>query len=426
MAKCITSRGTTAAESACSTTSDSKRDRYESATTPFGTHHAYVRRMEPTERTPSRPSSRDRDRNDRVRYAVVGLGNIAQVAVLPSFAHAAENSELCALVSSDGEKLSELGERYGVAHRGSYDQLERVLEESRADAVYLAVPNTMHRELTVRAAKVGIHVICEKPMAMNVADCKAMIDACDEASTLLMVAYRLHFEEATLRAIELARSGRLGDLVFFSSTFGQQARAGDIRTRANVGGGALFDNGIYCVNAARHVFGEEPIEVFGFMSKGDRRFEGVDATTSALLRFPGDRIAQWTASQGSADVDAYRIVGSKGELRVEPGYTYTGDLTHYLTVDGKTTSTLFTARDQFAPELVTFSRCILDGTEPEPSGEEGLADVRVLEAIAESARTHAPVKLPPFTRKRQPDMTQEMRMPPVGKQKTVHAPSPTA
>jgi predicted dehydrogenase len=362
---------------------------------------------------------------ERVRYAVVGLGNIAQVALLPSFEHAEDNSELVALVSSDEVKLEELGKRYDVPHRGSYAQLEQVLRASGADAIYLAVPNTLHRDLTIRAAKAGVHVLCEKPMAMSVHDCEAMIQACDDARRYLMIAYRLHFEEATLRAIELVREGAIGEPRFFSSVFGQQVRGGDIRTRRNVGGGAFFDLGIYCVNAARNVFGDEPIEAFAMVSEGDERFEaGVDATAAALLRFPGDRTAQFTASHVSSPVDEFRIVGTKGNLRVEPAFTYSGDIVHHLTVEGKERMTLFSARDQFGPELYSFSRCILDGEEPEPSGEEGLLDVRVLEALAYSARDRRPVALTPYARKRRPSMEQEVRMPKVAQPKTVHAPSP--
>lgn len=364
---------------------------------------------------------------ERVRYAVVGLGNIAQVAVLPSFAHTGASSELVALVSSDAAKLDELGERYGIEHRGSYDQLEEVLRKSAADAVYLAVPNTQHRELTIRAADAGVHVLCEKPMAMATRDCEAMIAACERAGKLLMVAYRLHFEEATLRAIELVREGTIGAPLFCSALFGQQVREGDIRTKAGFGGGALFDVGIYCVNAARNIFGEEPLEVTAMTTGGDARFEeGVDATTAALLRFPGDRFAQLTSSQASADVDAFRVVGTKGSLRVEPAFTYTGDLVHHLAIDGREPrTTFFTERDQFGPEIASFSRCITAREEPEPSGEEGMLDVRVLEAIARSAREGRVVTLPRYARLRRPSIRQEMRMPKVGKQEAVHAPSPS-
>src|SRR5258706_6746007 len=160
-----------------------------------------------------------RQEEERVRYAVVGAGYIAQAAVLPAFAHAKENSELVAIVSSSREKRAALAKKYDVAHTGSYDELEKVLDESQADAVYLAVPNTEHRAFTERAARSNRHVLCEKPMAMTKEDCRAMIDVADENDVRLMIAYRLHFEEANLSAIEIARSKRIGEPRFFSSDF---------------------------------------------------------------------------------------------------------------------------------------------------------------------------------------------------------------
>ena len=161
----------------------------------------------------------------------------------------------------------------------------------------------------------------------------------------------------------------------------------------------MFDMGIYCVNAARNLFRAEPEEVFGVQVFGrDPRFREVDETTTAVLRFPEGRIAQFTASQSSADVSEFRIVGTKGDLHVDPAYEYYDELEYHLTVDGKTKVQEFPKSDQFAPELLHFAECILNDSEPEPSGEEGLADVRVLEAICESARSSQPVKLAPFTR----------------------------
>lgn len=363
---------------------------------------------------------------EKVRYAVVGLGNIAQVAVLPAFEHAQERCELVALISSDRTKRAELSKQYGVLHTGSYADLERILADAGVEAAYITLPNSYHRLFTERCARVGVHVLCEKPMAMTAAECESMITVCDENDVELMIAYRLHFESANLRAIELASSGRLGELRTFSSTFGQQVRPGDIRTKESLGGGALFDMGIYCINAARNLFRAEPEEVVAIHVGGhDARFDGVDETTTAILRFPGGLLAQLTASQATADVDEYRIVGTKGDLRVEPAYTYADQLTHQLTLDGETSATTFPASDQFAPELLHFAACITDDEEPEPSGEEGLADVRVLEAIAESARTGRPVTLAPFRRRRRPGPDLEMRIPPAHPAKLVHAPSPS-
>ena len=135
-------------------------------------------------------------RRGPIRYAVVGLGHIAQVAVLPAFRHAQRNSRLVALVSDDAAKRRKVGKKYRVERTYSYDDYEACLEG--VDAVYIALPNSLHAEYTVRAARAGVHVLCEKPMAVTAAECEAMIDACGEQRVKLMIAYRLHFEEVTL------------------------------------------------------------------------------------------------------------------------------------------------------------------------------------------------------------------------------------
>lgn len=373
--------------------------------------------------TEPRPKRRARraPTSPRVRYAVVGAGNIAQVAVLPAFAHAAKTSELVALVSGDERKVDALVKRYGVAHAGSYDQLEEILVASEADAVFVATPNTTHRSVTERAAALGVAVLCEKPLAESVAESEAMIRACEVAGVPLMTAYRLHFDEANLRAIELVQGGDLGDVQVFESTFTQTVRRGDIRTRADLGGGALFDLGVYPINAARNLFRDEPTEVFARCVLRD----GVDETTTATLVFPGGRLAHFTVSLGASDVSTYRVVGSKGDLRVEPAFGYGVELAHHLTRNGRTRTRTFPKRDQFAAELEAFSRAILDGTEPEASGYEGLADVRVVEALWQSAETGRAIRLEPFYRERRPDMTMVMRKPWSRPPKPVGAPSPT-
>jgi predicted dehydrogenase len=333
--------------------------------------------------------------NERIRYAVVGAGNIAEIAALPAFEHARDNSELVGIVGDDPDKRQSLGAKYRVA-TAPYTELESLLAREHVQAVYVAVPNTFHRPFVERAAKAGVHVLCEKPMATTSDDCHAMIDACDAAGVHLMIAYRLHFEAANLEAVRLVRSGALGEPRYFSAVFSQQVREGDIRTRAETGGGALFDMGVYCVNAARYLFGVEPVEVVGYQRQGDRRFRGVDETTTAILRFPDDRLAQFTASLGAAGVDAFRIVGTEGDLRVEPGFGFATELTHYLTLGGKTEQKKFPPSDQFAPEIAHFSASLKAGRRPEPSGWEGLADVRVMEAIGWSAQTGEPVSLEPF------------------------------
>jgi glucose-fructose oxidoreductase len=285
----------------------------------------------------------------------------------------------------------------------------------------------MHEECAVRAARAGVHVLTEKPMATSEEACRRMIDAAEEGDVKLMVAYRLHFEAANLEAVEVVRSGALGPPRFFTSEFSYQVKAGNIRTRAELGGGALWDLGPYCVNAARYLFGAEPVEVMAMEAEGrDRRFREVPEGWSVLLRFPEDRLAAFTVSFGGAPTGAYRIVGAKGELRLDPAYEYVGSLVRHLTVDERTTVKRYPPSDQFAPELLAFSRCILEDVAPEPDGWEGLADVRVLEAALRSAREHRPVALAPIRRRRGPRAAQKLRRPPVRPPDTVGAAAPHA
>src|SRR5437764_1970540 len=198
--------------------------------------------------------------NRQVGYVVIGLGHIAQAAVLPAFAHAS-NSRLVALVSSDAEKRVKLARKYRC---DAYDvrDLDDVLDRSDVDAVYIAEPNDKHVDFAVRSAKEGVHVLCEKPLAISEEECRRMVDACREAGVKLMTAYRLHFEESNLEAVKLVEQGKIGELRFFTSTFAYQVRPGNIRTSADRGGGAIWDLGPYCINAARYLFRADPVEVF--------------------------------------------------------------------------------------------------------------------------------------------------------------------
>ena len=363
----------------------------------------------------------------KIRYAVVGLGHIAQVAVLPAFAQA-ENSKLAALVSDDPEKLEKLGRRYQVRARFSYDQFEECLTSGLVDAVYIALPNHLHREYTERAARAGVHVLCEKPLAVTEEDCVAMMRACEENGVKLMVAYRLHFEEANLKAIDLVQGGRLGEPRLFDSVFTMQVKEGDIRLNPReLGGGPLYDIGVYCINAVRNLFGAEPMEVMAFSANnGEPRFQQCEEMTAAILRFPGrERLASFTCSFNGADVGTYRVVGTKGELVMDPAYEYAKGLTQRVTINGRTRQRTFPKRDQFAPELISFSECILTGAAPEPSGGEGLADVRVIRALYRSADTGQPVALPPFSKEDRPSLAQEIRRPAVRKPALVNTEAPT-
>lgn len=353
-----------------------------------------------------------------IRYAVVGLGHIAQVAVLPAFAHAKRNSRLVAIVSDDGTKRREIARRYGLEHSYSYDEFERCLEH--VDAVYIALPNSQHAEYTIRAARAGVHVLCEKPLAVTAKECEQMIAACAANGVKLMVAYRLHFEEVNLRVVDLVRRGRIGEPKYFSSSFSMTVRRGDIRTKRQYGGGTLYDIGVYCINAARYLFRAEPTEVMAIsVNSGPARLSEIDESTAAILRFDGERVASFVTSFNADDVSAYRIVGTKGQVHVEPAFEYAERLAYTLTANGRSRRTAVPKRDQFAPELLHFSDCILNDRVPEPDGEEGLQDVRIVQALYESAETGKVVQVPPFRKTKRPTGKQRIAKPGIRKPRLV-------
>jgi predicted dehydrogenase len=362
----------------------------------------------------------------KIRYAVVGLGHISQVAVLPAFAHALRNTELVALVSDDPTKLTRLGRKYRAPLRASYSEYDALLGSGDVDAVYIALPNAMHREYAVRAANAGVHVLCEKPLATTAEDCRAMISAAAKGGVKLMTAYRLHFEQANMHAVELVTGGRIGEPRYFHSMFSMQVEDEDnIRLDAEQGGGPIFDLGVYCINAARYLFRDEPIEVSAMHGRGmDERFREVPAHTSVLLRFPGDRLASFTCSFGASDASMYRLVGTKGSLELDPAYDYSEPLEQRLVIGSRATRKKYPKRDQFAPELLHFSQCILEDREPVPSGREGLADVRVIEAALESARTGRAVRLPEFEKRVYPSVEHTRYAPPVEEPEEIHARGP--
>lgn len=361
----------------------------------------------------------------KVRYAVVGTGWFAQEAILPAFRNAADNSQLAAVVSDDPVKQKALGERYGVPAYG-YEQYGDLLESKTIDAVYIALPNSMHHEYTLRAAKERVHVLCEKPMAATAAECREMIDACEKADVKLMVAYRLHFESGNLTAIDHIKNGKIGEPRLFHSIFTQQVQEGNTRLDADLAGGPLMDIGIYCINAARYLFQDDPIEVSGFAaSNRETRFREVPEMVTAVMRFPKERIATFTCGFGEARVSEYRVVGTTGDLKMEVGYTFRGDITMHLTdKDGKTKKTVFGERDQIGPEIAYFSDCVLNNRVPEPSGLEGLADLLIIEAIEKACETGRAIKLPPFEAKARPSLAQEYKMPKVSAPELVNAASP--
>jgi predicted dehydrogenase len=365
-------------------------------------------------------------RGKRVRYAVVGLGHIAQTAVLPAFSNAQNNSELVALISDDPKKLRELSRHYGVKNTCGYQDYEACLRTGELDAVYIALPNNLHREFAVRAANAGMHVLCEKPLALDEEECLDIIQACAENQVQLMTAYRLHFERSNLEAISIVQSGEIGEVRIFNSLFSTQVKEGNIRLKKELGGGTLYDLGIYCINAARYLFRAEPTEVLAFTAKnGEARFREVDEMTSGILRFPNERLATFTSSFGAADAADYQVIGTKGTLRLTNAFEYSEKVELQVTVKGRRQKRIYARRDQFAPELIHFSDCILNNKPPEPTGLEGLLDVHVIRSLYESARIGRAVQLRDLVRNRRPSLRQQIHRPPPQKPLRIHTEAPT-
>jgi predicted dehydrogenase len=336
---------------------------------------------------------------------------------------------LRALFSEDVTKLRALKRKYNVAAALGYEQYDEYLRSGEIDAVYIALPNDLHRDYVERAARAGVHVLCEKPLAADVADAERMVEACSGSRVKLMTAYRLHFEAATLNALERVRRGDLGRPRFFASTFALQVRGGNIRTKRERGGGPLLDLGIYCVNAARSFFRAEPVEATAMAASraSDRRFAEIDEQVTATLRFPDDRLAQLTCSFGAYDHSFLSVVGEKGRLTMAPAYDYAVPLTVAVEVDGKKpTKKTFAKSDQVAAELVAFARYVREDRPPEPSGEEGLADLRVLEAIQrslESGRAETVATTKGRAKPKHPSKDQAIHRPPHDMPELVNAES---
>jgi predicted dehydrogenase len=348
----------------------------------------------------------------KIRYGFVALGDIAQEAMLPGVSHTG-NSEVTTLVTGDPEKARGVGAQYGVTDSYGYEQYEQMLRSGTVDAIYLSTPNWRHAEFAVPALRAGIHVLLEKPMEISTAKCREILEAQSASGAKLMVAYRLHFEPATLDLLGKIRNGELGEVTLFNSTFVQMVSPDNHRARNGIEAGPIFDMGPYPVNAARAVFGAEPVEVVSAV--GSRHPQAglgdFDDTVAVTLRFPEGRLAQFVLSYYGNTLDSYAVVGTKGSVQMNPAYMYGQPLEQRVILGERKSSRSFKNTDHFGGEMRYFSDCILNDRQPEPDGEEGYADLRVLEGIVRALRSGRSEVLEPFTRSRRIDpAAQEERL----------------
>jgi glucose-fructose oxidoreductase len=348
----------------------------------------------------------------KVRYAVVGGGQISQQAFMPGIART-NNSELVALVTGDPVKADKLAGQYGIK-AWSYDQYDDLLKSGEIDAVYIATPNFLHTQYAVPALEAGIHVLLEKPMASSVEEAEQMVAAQKTQGAKLMIAYRLHHEPGTVEMITRARGNEFGELRSFSSVFAQNVAEANSRGHNGYWGGPVPDMGTYPLNAVRNLFGQEPISVHAVGTKTPDRGFNFHDTVAVTLRFPDERVGQFTVSYATASSEFFELVGTKASINASPCFMFgpkVGITYVEKTGDGSKTHS-FDPVEQFGNETQYFSDCILNDRHPEADGEEGLLDMRVLAAVERSLETGETVSLEPATRSRRVDQKQALTLKP--------------
>jgi predicted dehydrogenase len=288
-----------------------------------------------------------------------------------------------------------VAEAYGIdeKHIYTYDTIARIADNPQIDVVYNILPNHLHAQYTIASFKAGKHVLCEKPMAPTADECRAMIDAGKQANRQLMIAYRLHYEPNNLKAIELLRSGSFGKIKLIEATNSQNTYAPNIRLSNETAGGPLGDVGIYCLNAARYLTGEEPIEVSGMLHQPQNdRFRDVAESVVFTLRFPSGALAQCLCGFGTGRSDRFRVSGDNGYVELDPAFGYQGQT--LKTSQGQTKSEYqIEQKNHFTAEMDHFSKCILENKPNTSPGEEGLRDIEIITKIKQAIREKKTIAL---------------------------------
>jgi glucose-fructose oxidoreductase len=323
-------------------------------------------------------------------FAFVGLGEFAMSQLLPGISRC-KFCKPVALVSGHPDKAKAVAAQYSIDPKNiyNYDNFDSIKDNPQIDVVYVVLPNSMHAEYTIRAFAAGKHVMCEKPMAVSVKECQQMIDAAKCAGKRLQIGYRMHWDAPTLACIDAMRQGRIGPIQIIVAETG--FTIGDpTQWRLNkklAGGGCLMDIGIYSLSAARYLTGEEPTEVFAhtYQNTDDEHFKQVEQHCDFQLKFPSGVLASCVSSYNT-NLNRYVVHGHDGDCVLQPGQAYVG--TKFYMNSGRGLELVdVPPADQFVGEMDGFAQA-LAGTAPfKATGEEGLQDMRIIEAIYESART---------------------------------------
>ena len=339
--------------------------------------------------------------DQRVGFALVGLGQLTLAELLPAFGQC-KHAKPVALVSGDADKMAKVAKQYGIKPSScySYQTYDKLKDNPEVQVIYIVLPNSLHHEYTIRGAKAGKHILCEKPMADSVKECEEMIAACNKAGKKLMIAYRIQYEPLNRAAMKKVRAKTYGQTKLIQMVDCQN-QAHDQQWRhkkALAGGGSLPDVGLYCLNTTRFLLGEEPIEVSAqiYSTPGDDRFKEVEENVAFTLRFPSGAISQSMCGYGSFNAKSYTVHAETGTIKMDPGFTYEGlkqELVHAPGGKQVTEQPSSPHKQQFALEMDHIAECVRNNKMPYTPGEEGLQDQRIMEAIYQSARENRPVKL---------------------------------
>lgn len=332
--------------------------------------------------------------NRKIGYAIVGLGKLAVDEILPAFAKC-KVSQPVALVSGHADKANQIADVYNISRDSiyNYDSYDQLADNDEVDVIYIVLPNSMHAEYTVRGFAAGKHVLCEKPMASSISECEQMIAAGEKADRQLMIAYRLHYEPFNQMVMKICNQKSLGAIKTFSGSFCINVEAPNIRLSKKLAGGPVGDVGVYPLNAARYVAGEEPshVSAIAHQPTDDPRFGEVPESVSCVMKFPSGILASWDCSFGTNRSDFYRVACSDGTIELSPAFSYTGQ---QLRTDepgqngpAKIIQHDITPANHFAAEMDDFSQCIINGKSTRTPGQEGLADMRVMAAMDRSMKT---------------------------------------
>ena len=337
----------------------------------------------------------------RVGFAIVGLGHLSLAEILPGFGQC-KHAKPVALVSGDADKMSKVAKQYGIKPSScySYQTYDSIKDNPEVQVIYIVLPNALHHEYTIRGAKAGKHILCEKPMADSVQQCQEMIDACNKAGKKLMIAYRIQYEPLNRMAMKDVRAKKYGQTKLIQMMNCQnQAHDQQWRHKKNLaGGGSLPDVGLYCLNTTRFLLGEEPDEVFAYTysTPGDERFTQIEENVSFTLRFPSGVISQNMCGYGSFNAKSYAVHAETGTIKMDPAFPYKGLKQEQVHApDGKQVIEQPSNPDkqQFALEMDHMALCVRNNQTPYTPGEEGMQDQRIMEAIYKSAKEGKPVKL---------------------------------